>query len=197
MRLFIVSCFFVLLGVSSYTASAEAGSEFIHQLANTGINALTDKTLDDKTRQDRFRNIFISQFDVSSISKFTLGRYWNQADATQRDTYRDLFTELVVRQYAALFKKYSGQTLNVKSETAQDTTRITVHSVLNHTNGKQIAIDWKLRAVDGSFKIMDVVVEGVSMAVSQREEIVSVMQTQNNNIAQLLVTLQNKVTSSN
>lgn len=177
-------------------AYAQKPEEFINSLAQDAINSLTGKTIAQGTRQSRFRSFLVSHFDIKNVSKFSLGRYWRQATPEQQAEYQDLFIELVVRQYAGLFRKYSGEKLKIIGNAKpQGKNGYIVRTQIMNPKGQLTNVDWRLRQYGSKLYIIDVIVEGVSMAVTQREEITAVIQSNGGSISKLIETLRQKVGS--
>ena len=120
------------------------------------------------------------------ISRFVLGRYWTTAADQDKQTFQKLFEDYVVRAYAARFSEYSGEEVKVLGARAESETVTLVTSQFLRPNGAPPAkIDWRVRKQDNDFKIVDIDVEGVSMAVTQREEFGSVIQRDGGTVAGL------------
>src|SRR5262249_39721530 len=115
-------------------------------------------------------------FDVDSIARFVVGNYWRTASDAERTEYRKLFEDYVVAAYSARLSNYSGEQFQVRDEVpAGDDTM--VNSVIIRPTQPPAKVEWRVRkSPDGSLKIVDVVVEGVSMTITQRSEFSSVMQ---------------------
>ena len=144
----------------------------------------------------QLRPLFIQNFDMPTIGRFVLGRYWNQATPSQQTTYTDLFTEMVVRTYTRRFVGYDvGQTFQIDGSRADGNTDVIVQSQIIQTGGAPpIAVDWRVRDYGGgTYKILDVVIEGVSMAATQRSEFSSIIQRNGGSIDALLNLMQDNV----
>ncbi|MGD9650722.1 MAG: phospholipid-binding protein MlaC, partial [Dongiaceae bacterium] len=142
------------------------------------------------------RVLLNEHFDVPAIGRFALGRYWRSADATKQQEYLKLFEEVIVQTYADRFGQYSGQTLKVSSTDKSDGF-YTVHSqMLQPSEGEPIFIDWRLKSAGGSYKITDVIVEGVSMSVTQRSEYSAIIERAGGDLNALLKVMRNKANSA-
>ncbi|HAJ90272.1 MAG TPA: hypothetical protein DCM27_04565 [Rhodospirillaceae bacterium] len=114
---------------------------------------------------------------MEAIGRFTLGRYWNVATPAQQTEYQALFRKMVVNVYAQRFGDYKGQKFEVKSARPVGNEDVLVSSFIIPTDGSDnIQVDWRVRNRGGSFKIVDVLVAGVSMSVTQRSDFSSVIQ---------------------
>jgi phospholipid transport system substrate-binding protein len=181
LRLFLAVLLVAAAAVARPAAAAgdadPAASAFMQKLGNDAIDELTDPAVPTPERQARFRRLLNDHFDMAAISKFVLGRYWRTADEAQRAEFRTLFEDFIVVSYSARFSEYRGEAFKVSGSNAEGGGTILVHSKIDMPTSEDIRVDWRLRARDGQFAIVDIIVEGVSMAVTQRSEFASVIQS--------------------
>jgi phospholipid transport system substrate-binding protein len=174
-------------------ADDEAAKVFIRDLANDAIQLMARKDLPAAERTQRFRELFKRGFDVEAIGRFVLGRYWRDATEAEQREYLKLFEDLIVATYAGRFSEYSGETLTVLDARPDDDRVVLVTSHVNRTTGNPpIRLDWRLVRKNDSFGIVDVVVEAVSMSVTQRSEFASVIQRGGGKVNSLIVALRDK-----
>ena len=188
--LFAVAVAFVAAPAGADDAN-RAASAFMQSLGSKAIGELTDAAVPQAERQARFRTLLDEHFDVPTIAKFTLGRYWRTATDEQRAEFSKLFEDYIVQSYSTRFAEYHGESFQVAGSSADDNGVIVVHSKIDMPSPEDIRVDWHLRAAGGSFVIVDIVVEGVSMAVTQRSEFASVIQSRGG-VAGLLEALRAK-----
>ena len=106
---------------------------------------------------------------------------------------RSQFVEdFIVRSYAIRFAGYSGQTFAVKGSTPGPKETTVVHSRVLQRNAEPIRVDWRVEPRGGKLVITDIIVEGVSMSVTQRSEFASVIQSSGGKVEGLLEALRNK-----
>ena len=171
-------------------ASGEANA-FISKVGQEAIDSLTGRELSDKQREERFRSILNRAFQVDLIARFTLGRYWRLATEVQRKEYLRLFEDFVVQAYAARFKDYSGESFSVgKVRDINDRDKL-VYSTLTLKDGRQIPVHWRVRG-NSDYMIVDVLVEGVSMAITHRDEFAAIINQRGGKVEGLLVALRQK-----
>jgi phospholipid transport system substrate-binding protein len=176
--------------------SAKEPDQFIDQLGQAAIQYLTDKSIGSEERRSRFRDLMHKAFNVPGIGRFVLGRYWNEATEQERQEYMSLFEELVVRTYADRFSEYSGErfTIGKVQRDAERQNYATVFTTISRPNGQTVRVDWRLRQEqDQSWRVVDMVVEGVSMSVTQRSEFASVIESKGGTVKGLIDTLRQKV----
>ena len=169
---------------------------FIADLGQRTIKVLSSK-LSEREREAQFRAIFDEGFDVPAISRFVLGQYWRSATEAQRQDFVALFEAYVVHAYAVRFNEYGGQQLQVTASRPEGDASSLVQSRIAQPNGAPpLKVDWRVGKTAKGYKINDVVVEGVSMAVTQRQEFASVIQRNGGQIDALLKLLREKAGQS-
>ncbi len=200
-RLFVACA--ALLAVSSwarplvspaFAQSADPGaSAFIQKLGNDAIGAFSNKSTPREQALQTFRTLLYKGFDVPYIGRWVLGRYWNQATEAQQAEYQKLFEHLIVGTYAERFIEYSGETFKIAGAMPEGETDTMVTTQIVRPSGPPVNVSWRVRKKDGEYKIIDVVVENVSMGVTQRQEFASVVQQNGGKIDGLIQALRQKV----
>lgn len=167
---------------------------FVEKVANQAITSLSKRNIGSSQRHRRFKNILNQSFDMKFISRFTMGRYWRQMNKKQRKTYQRLLTDLLAKNYASLFENYAGEQVNIIGSSFDPQNKQTiVRGQLIKKNGQVVSLKWRLHETNKKFKMLDVIVEGISMLTTQREEMISVVQNHGNNIDKLLSFLKSRI----
>ena len=178
----------ILVGASGVRADeASEAREFIDTLADKAIAALTIKDITREERFRRFRILLNDHFAVKTIGQWVLGRYWRRATIEEKREYLVLFEDLIVDTYADRFKRYSGENLAITDAVSKGKKDIIVSTLMTRPGGGQpIHIDWRVRHVGEIKRIVDVIVEGVSMGQTQRSEFASVIRANGGGVKGLL-----------
>lgn len=174
-----------------------ASSEFIRSLADRAITTLTAEGQTSEMRRDQFRNLFREGFAINGIARFVLGRYWRRATEDDRTEYLALFEDVIVNTWADRFSSYSGETFTVQTAvdapSAHEAENVAiVRSLFFSDPQTPIRIDWRVASRGNIYKITDVMVEGISMANTQRDEFASVIRSNSGQINALLEILRKK-----
>ena len=178
------------LVVDTSGKAIESGAEkFVDDLTKRGIGFLSNQSLSHEKRKDEFRRLLQSGFDLKTIGRFTLGRYWRNASASEQEEYLKLFEDSIVNSYAKRFSEYQGQDIKITGSQKTGADDVLVHSSLVLGDGPDVKVDWRVRKKGGSYKVIDVIVEGVSMAVTQRADFASVIQRGGGQVEVLLAHL--------
>jgi phospholipid transport system substrate-binding protein len=181
----------LLRSVDGAAQSANAvpdAESFVTELATRGIGNLTVAGLAPAERARRFRALLVDNFDVPTIARFVLGRYWRSATEPERTEYLRLFEDMLVAVYANRFADYSGERIRVTGSrrTAEGDIFVASLAALPQQPQDQIALEWVLRRDGARLRIVDVRAEGVSMAITQRDEFGAVIQRGGGRVAALL-----------
>lgn len=173
------------ISVADDAALAPAKS-FVDKMAQSGIGFLGNEGLTDEQRTAEFRKLLNNNFDMATIGRFALGRYWKTATPAQQTEYQKLFKNMIVEIYSRRFKEYNGQKLEITSARADGDADVIVSSSIIPPEGAKVKVDWRVRKGGGGYKIVDILVEGVSMALTQRSDFASVIQRGGGNVDVLL-----------
>jgi len=127
----------------------------------------------------KFKELLNAYFDVPSISRFVLGRYWRASTDGERAEFTQLFEELVVQSYAARFSQYSGESFKIDKvvKDQPDPGDAIVHCQVQAAGQEPVRAEWRLKNNGGHYRIVDVKIEGVSMVQTFRDEFASVIRT--------------------
>ena len=158
-------------------ATTEAGAvKHIETLGNEAFTLLRNNGMPLAQREQAFGKILREGFDLHLIGRFVLGKYWRQASEEERQDYLDAFGDYVVKVYAHRLGGFEGQSFSVTgTKIAGEKKDVMVSTRIDQKSGAPIQAAWRVRETNGQHKIIDVSVEGVSMAVTQRQEFASVV----------------------
>jgi phospholipid transport system substrate-binding protein len=152
--------------------SGVRAERFIDILSSEALKLATNTSLSSSDRRREIANLLNQGFDMPWIARFVLGRNWRLANSKQRKEYLSLFQAIVEHTYSRQFTDYSGQKISVVGHKIGKRKYIFVLSRIYDPNQSNIniSVNWRLIPDGSSFKIVDVVIEGVSMGVTQRNE---------------------------
>lgn len=159
--------------------SPEMARQFIQKLGDEAVKVLSDKSIPLSKREADIRALLRKNFDLETIGRFVLSRYWRTATPDERSDYMSLFSEYVLRTYARRLGAYGNETFQITSaKPLGSRDAIVLTKITTQAGGQPITAGWRVRDRNDSYKIIDVVVEGVSMAAAQRSEFDSIIQKQ-------------------
>ncbi len=172
-----------------------AANIFIQKLGDQALAILSDKQRPPEEKDSDFQDILRRSFDLPTIARFVIGRNaWFGATEEEKAEYLQLFEKLVVRIYSDRFSLYSGEKFYVQGQRQEGErdTMVTSH-IMRPDSSRPIVVDWRVRNFNGRQAIIDVVVEGVSMSVTQRQEYGSVLQRNDNRLTPLLALMRDSL----
>lgn len=158
------------IGRSAHAASDPA--DFLEGYGDRAIAVLGDSGQSEDARERAFRDLLAEGFDLESISAFVLTTYWRQASEDQRTRFIDAFTSVLSARFLPLFNGAESDSFAI------ETTRniggrddlFSVETVLIGDKGRRINTSWRIKKAGDGFRILDVAVEGASMAHTFRDE---------------------------
>jgi phospholipid transport system substrate-binding protein len=199
-RRLLLALFWVAIAAVPAAASSPGDADgqataFMNHLWKRAIEVL-NKDTPVAERQVRFRALFHDDFDCPGIARFVLGRYWRTASSEEQKQFLKLFEDYVVFVYTARLSDFGGEQLKVSGSRADADSVIVSTDVITPGAPQPLKLDWRLVSDDGAYKITDVIVEGVSMAVTQRSEFASVIQRHGGQVQGLLDLMRQKTASA-
>jgi phospholipid transport system substrate-binding protein len=161
-------------------ADAEAA---VQNLAAQIWQVLGRTDLNSGVRVDAIAALLENATDVGLLSRLVLGRYWQRLSEEQKARYQILFRDVVMHNFASRLNQYAKdaqgpleERFTISSSAAAGKQDVLVRSTVRPVSGEPVAVDWRLREGDGGPVIIDVIIEGVSLLVSQRSEFAAVIE---------------------
>ncbi len=169
-------------------------AEAVRRMAQEAMVVLSDPSLSAEQRAQGLRRLMARDIDIPPIARFVLGRYWRAASERQREAYVEAYSDYILNAYTA--KIGGGATaverFDVVKTQAHGTNDFLVFCIVARAGGEPTHAIWRLRQRDGRFRIIDLMVGGVSMVQTQRQEFVSMMRAYNGDVDKLIATLKEK-----
>ena len=176
--------------------ASPAATAFIDDLAKRAIQGLTAKDIDNADRATRFRALFTETFDVTTIGRFALGTPWRTASESDRADYLKAFEDFIVATYATRFADYGGENIRTLGSRKGDDNEVFVSSEFVRAQGAPVRVAWRLRPTGDSWRIIDVIIEDVSMAITQRDDFSATIQRNGGKLSALIEALRAKTAAS-
>lgn len=173
------------------SASEQEAQAFITNVTKEGISFLEDKSLNEDQKKSKFRKFLKENFDLITIGRFALGKYWRTSTKEQKKEYLNLFENMIVDVYSRRFGEYDNQNIEVTKTRPEGKADMLVNSKIVQNSGPEVALDWRVRKKkSGELKVIDISVEGISMSLTQRSDFAAVIQRGGGNVDVLLDHLQ-------
>lgn len=155
---------------------AEKAKAFMNQLVKDAGAALAAKGQTLEQREQKFRTLLRDGFDMEFIARVALGRRWKTLAEAEQKTYTELFSQFVLRTYAPRLGGFDPARFQVTDASPKGKRDMLVQTDIAQDGGNAVKAGWRIRLVDGQHKIVDIIVEGISMTLNQRSEFGSVVQ---------------------
>jgi phospholipid transport system substrate-binding protein len=153
------------------SAATHPAIEVVENLHTNLLSAMKDgDTVGYKGRYERLSPVIRSSFDLASIARVAVGRYWESFNDEQRAKFVETFTKLSIATYARNFDAYSGERFKVISEKEQGDSQILVRTELTKSDGEKVQLDYILHRVNNQWRIINVIADGVSDLALKRAD---------------------------
>ena len=163
---------------------------FIQSVVNRAAKTLSGN-LNKKERIEKLKDIARETVDIDGIGRYTLGSYKNEISDSQMMEYKILFRKYFLKSFASRLAEYSNPEIEVVSKKKLNKNYTMVSSVLVSTEQRpEVKIDWRVSTKNPeNLLIMNLIIEGLSLARTQKEEFSSIIQSNDGDINALFATL--------
>lgn len=193
MKKLLFTLLFMLAGVPAAFAQTDEAKAFAQKIADDIMERVVKIKAPDSVKEQNFNAIFTQAADLKKIARFTLGRFAKTASEQDLQAYTTAFTDNVVDTWTQRFASYAGEKIVFTDARRENGKDVYVHSDLLMADGvNKIEIVWRVSMKNGKTNLVDLVVEGVSMILSYRNEYTAILQQNGGNIADLTEKLKNK-----
>ncbi len=193
MKKLLFTLLFMLAGVPAAFAQTDEAKAFAQKIADDIMERVVKIKAPDSVKEQNFNAIFTQAADLKKIARFTLGRFAKTASEQDLQAYTTAFTDNVVDTWTQRFASYAGEKIVFTDARQENGKDVYVHSDLLMADGvNKIEIVWRVSMKKDKTHLVDLVVEGVSMILSYRNEYTAILQQNGGNIADLTEKLKNK-----
>lgn len=177
MKIIRTTLFAVAIMTPLATAAAGPAADHISRMSAQAISTLQADGAPLADRERALRPTLREGFDMPRIARFVAGRYWKRATPDQQESYVHAFSDYVLTTYARRLGGYAGEDLKILAEKPAGPKDTLVKSqIVSSNGGPAIDAEWRVRNGGPTGpKVIDVSVEGVSMAVTQRQDFAAVI----------------------
>ena len=174
---------------STYSSDPQT---FVQELVNDSISKLSDKDLNKEEKADFIRNIALENVDIDALGLYTLGELRKSADKNDIVKYQEVFKEYFLKSLTSRLTDYSSNKFEVISAEKKSSNYTIVKSkIAKSENQPEIKIDWRIYTKNPDKPLIrDLIVEGLSLARTQKEEFASILSSNNNDINILILKLE-------
>jgi phospholipid transport system substrate-binding protein len=198
----VAACGAILLALGATAvadASPEAAAEFVEGLFDRARHLSARSKNTDPERQRQLVAFVRTGVDLTAIARFSTGPFWKQASEAERGRFLVLFETFVAQTFGRRLGELSGHSLRIVKAVAaapgtEDSRDMLVTSRFVGDD-RALGVDWRVRMSDTGPRIVDLVVEGISMAVAQRDEFITVIRNGDGKFDALIAKLEEWTTN--
>ncbi len=162
-----------LLGLQpAWASSTQDALDLVRNTSNQVLEKIIDKKQELNQSPEKIFDLVNAtvapHFDFPRMSRIVLGRYWRKASDAQKSAFIEQFQTLLVRTYAIALLNYSDQAIEYLPMRAQADASKVVRTEVKSGGAPPIPINYRLRLIDGSWKVYDVIIDNISLVSNYR-----------------------------
>ena len=180
----------LFLFLSSFSSAIEP-DVFVQSTVNRASQTLS-KDISKKEKMFEIQELAKDTVDINGIGFYTLGKYRKEISDEQKKRYSKLFKDYFLKSFSSRLSEYSNPKINVISKDKKNDNYTIVSSILVATKDRpEVKIDWRIYTKNPNKPLIrDLIIEGLSLARTQKEEFASIIKSNDNNIEPLFKSLE-------
>ena len=169
--------------------------EFVQELVTEAIEKLSDKNLTNDEKAKFVEKVAIENVDINALGLYTLGELRKSSNESDLMNYQAAFEKYFLKSLTSRLTDYSSSKFEVVESEKKSATYTIVKSIISPENsGPNVKIDWRIFTKNPEKPLIrDLIVEGLSLARTQKEEFSSILSSNNNDIKILIKKLEDFV----
>ena len=184
----------MMISAPAYAIDAAKAENFIKNITQQGIEELVNSNVSAAEKNARFTKLFNQDLDLDFIGKFVLGRYWRTATPQQRKDFIDVYRKLNIQTWSARFDEFKGRHFEfLGTESSKSPDQIFVNTQVPMDEGAPAQVKWRVKETNGQMRVVDIIIENVSLAQTSRSEYTSYIQKSPNGIDGLIADLRSRL----
>ena len=158
--------------------------EFVRELVNDVINKLSDKNLVEEEKAKFIEKVALENIDINALGLYTLGELRKSSDKQSINDYQKAFEKYFLKSLTSRLTDYSSSKFDIINADKKSSNYTIVSSKITPNNGgPEVKIDWRIYTKNPDKPLIrDLIVEGLSLARTQKEEFASILSSNNNDI---------------
>ena len=187
--IYLISIFFIFQSqLYSYSTNPK---NFVNELVNEAINKLSDKNITDEEKKIFIEKIALENIDINALGLYTLGELRKSSSKEDIFNYQKSFEKYFLKSLTSRLNDYSSGNFQIVGEDKKSVNYTIVKSKITPKDGgPEIKVDWRIYTKNPDKPLIrDLIVEGLSLARTQKEEFASILSSNNNEIKELIIKL--------
>ncbi len=190
----LISCLMLTAFSASATVDAGQAKAFVEKVTQEGLVDIINSNVSQQEKDRRFEKLFNEALDLKFIGQFVLGRYWRTATPEQKKEFIEVYRQLNVKTWSKRFDEFRGKKFIFNGTSpSSSANQIFVNSSVPMDQGNPASVVWRVKQSGNSFKIVDIIIENVSLAITARNEYTAFIKKSPNCIDGLIKDLKAKV----
>jgi phospholipid transport system substrate-binding protein len=184
-RLLIILVTILFISETSYSVTYNSDPKiFVQELVGDAIKTLSDKSISEEKKNSIIKKIALENVDIKALGMYTLGDKRKTLTPEILEEYNNIFEKYFLKTLTSRLKDYTSNKFEVTKANQKSSNYTIVHSRITESASQpEIKIDWRIYTKDiNKPLIRDLIVEGLSLAKTQREEFASILSSNNNDI---------------
>ena len=174
--------------------NAEKAEDFIKTTTAKGVEEIINANVSNEEKDKRFYELLDGALDMEFIGQFVLGRNWRTATSDQRNNFIKAYRDLNIKTWSKRFNEFEGKNFVFKGTTPSSSKgQVFVNTKVPMDQGAPAKVLWRVREKNGDYKIVDIIIEGVSLAQASRSEYTSFIKNNPGGLDALIKDLNNKL----
>ena len=192
LSLILVSLFFIFSSTSFAITYSSDPKMFVSELVNDAINKLSDKSLSEDEKVNFIEDVAIENVDINALGLYTLGELRKSTDKNNLEKYQQAFEKYFLKSLTSRLTDYSSNKFEIiDAEKKSSNYTIVKSKIIASDNKPEIKIDWRIYTKNPDKPLIrDLIVEGLSLARTQKEEFTSILNSNDNDINILIKKLE-------
>ena len=188
----LILAFSFLFSFKANALDADKAENFVKKVTSEGIEEIINSDVSQEEKDERFAKLFDTYLDMDYIGKFVLGRYWKTATEKQKKDFIEAYRAFNIKTWAKRFDEFKGKSFDFNGTSPSNSEgQIFVNTSVKMKEGAPAKVVWRVK--DGaSLKIVDIIIENVSLAVTARNEYTVYIKQAPNGLNDLIKDLRQK-----
>lgn len=184
---------FMFSAAANAAVDAAQAEAFVEKVTREGIEEIINANVSQTVKDQRFEKLFNNALDLNFIGQFVLGRYWRTSTPEQKKGFINAYRELNIKTWSKRFDEFKGKKFVFKGTSPSNSAnQIFVNSLVPMDQGEPAKVVWRVKQTGDKFKIVDIIIENVSLAITARNEYTAYIKSAPGGVDDLIKDLQNK-----
>lgn len=192
-NLILITLFFLIYNFSFATTNFNSDPKlFITELVNSSVNTLANKDLTKSEKENFIKEVALNNVDINALSLYTLGEIRKTLEKDVLANYKNVFEKYFLKTLTSRLTEYSSNKFEIVSAEKKSSNYTIVKSkIVGSPSQPEIKIDWRVYTKNSDKPLIrDLIVEGLSLARTQKEEFASILSSNNNDVNILIIKLE-------